>query len=221
MVGGIMKTIYMTIFALGLLVSNPLYGEDVISDNNEVDAVLQKIGESANGFPPYFRDENHKKEVLDAWQNAETNLLKICSEASEDYSCQIRLGDLYRMGHNLEIKGSFEKAVSYLKKACDIEPENPVPHLLLGKHYTFGSQPVTGEQEFLEALKLSDDDNVKVDAYGGLAHSCYFQKKYKDANEYATKYLQSDPSNEVIKLIKQKSDEAMRGVFEPKLIKLK
>jgi hypothetical protein len=52
-----MKIIYMLIFAVGLLIPNLLFGEDLISDNNEVDVLLQKINESADGFPPYFRDE--------------------------------------------------------------------------------------------------------------------------------------------------------------------
>jgi tetratricopeptide (TPR) repeat protein len=216
-----MRIIYMLIFAVGLLIPNLLFGEDLISDNNEVDALLQKINESADGFPPHFRDENHKKEVFDEWRDAEAKLLTICAEGSEDYSCQIRLGDLYRMGHNLDIKDSFDKAVNYFKKASEIDPKTAVTHLLLGKHYTFGSQPASGEQEYLEALKLSNDDNVKANAYWGLAYSNYFQKKYKDANDYATRYLQLDPDDEGVKIIKQKSDEAMRGVFKPKLIKLK
>ena len=47
------------------------------------------------------------------------------------------------------------------------------------------------------------------------------QPDLRDSNEYAAKYLQLDPDNELIKLIKQKSDEAMCGVFEPKVIKMK
>jgi hypothetical protein len=52
-----MKIICMLIFAVGLFIPNLLFGEDLISDNNEIDASLQKISESADGFPPYFSKE--------------------------------------------------------------------------------------------------------------------------------------------------------------------
>jgi hypothetical protein len=110
----------------------------------------------------------------------------------------------------------------------DHVPRKKLHHIILSGHaheLTFSCYRrlplLTRDKEGNCGRKLSNDDNVKANAYWGFAYSSYFQKKYKDANEYATRYLQSDPNDEVMKFIKQKSDEAMRGVFEPKLIKLK
>jgi hypothetical protein len=90
----------------------------------------------------------------------------------------------------------------------------------LGKHYTFGQKIVLGEAEYMEALNLADDDFIKAHVFWGLAHNYYFQRKFKESNVYATKYLEVDPNDRLMKLLKEKSDEAMRGVFSPKVIRM-
>jgi Flp pilus assembly protein TadD len=65
------------------------------------------------------------------------------------------------MGKVLEKKGEAELAVRALQRALTMDPNNPVPHHLLGQAYRDLGRSEDAERELKLAAQLEDRQNAK------------------------------------------------------------
>src|SRR5439155_5317663 len=135
------------------------------------------------------------------------------------YSYVLALADCKRMGHNLDVEGTFEPAITLLKQASALEPRKAEPHILLGSHFTFGGRYEEGKAAYLEALALQKDRPDEFVLFG-LASAEYFMKHFAAAADWAEKCLTIEPRDQGAALILQKSREALAGTFSSKEIEI-
>jgi tetratricopeptide (TPR) repeat protein len=193
-------------------------GSDLLNTEAELkDAILQ-LQAIADSWPPRIDTPEEREAAEDLWNVVEQSLLKMRTSDPDDYYFALWLGDCYRMGHNLDVDGALEKAVSHLRAASLLKPKAFLPHSILGDHYTFSGRPEEGEQEYLEAIRLSDKPLPR--AYYGLANAYYLKNDFGGAVEYADKYLEHDPDNKSMMFIRERAAAALEGKFEPKTIEI-
>ena len=116
----------------------------------------------------------------------------------ERYELYVLLGDLFRLGHNLDLEGSWEKSEFYLLQAIDIQPGRFEAKDTLGVLYVNTGPPYTEEAEaiFIELLQTELSDEYRVHVLQGLFFAHYYQLEIDLAIEALDKSLAIDPTNE-------------------------
>jgi tetratricopeptide (TPR) repeat protein len=171
----------------------------------------------ADAFPPRLDGEDARPRAVALYESLETRLLAAVDAAPKDYDLRTRLGELYRMGHNLDVDGANEKAVQRFREAIGLAPERPEARVLLGIHYTSSGRPVDGERE-LRAAEPYVNTYTRPSFQIALAFSCYQQGKFADSAHYAGEYLKDHPDASMAKMIFERSQSTLAGGTPPKAV---
>ncbi|HET9767568.1 MAG TPA: hypothetical protein VFS60_12015 [Thermoanaerobaculia bacterium] len=185
----------------------------------EDDPDLVALRAVADSFPPRLEDAAARARAVALFESLETRLLAAVAAAPADYELRTRLGDLYRMGHNLDIDGADEKAVQRLGEAIRLAPEKAEARAILGIHYAGSGRPADGERELLAALPLANAE-VLPHVQIALAFSCYHQGKFADSARYAGEYLQTHPDSPMAKVIFERSQATLAGGRPPRTVEM-
>jgi tetratricopeptide (TPR) repeat protein len=185
----------------------------------EDDPDLVTLRAVADSFPPRLDGDAARARAVALFESLETRLLAAVAAAPADYELRTRLGDLYRMGHNLDIEGADDKAVQRLREAIGLAPEKAEARALLGIQYTGSGHPVEGERELRAALPLANADVLPA-VQIALAFSCYQQGKFADSARYAGEYLKTHPDSPMAKGIFERSQSTLAGGAPPKTVEM-
>jgi tetratricopeptide (TPR) repeat protein len=184
-----------------------------------LEADFQELRGIANAFPPHVETPEEKAKAQTLWRSVEARLLARLQASPHDFETELQLGDCYRMGHNLDIEGAWDKAVQHLTEAARLDPKSPRPPTLLGQHYAGGGKPAEAEPQLLRALSLSGD-KPSPSLYFFLAFAEYQLGQFEKTVKYADEYLKTDPDSPAVKLFKEQSEAALHGEPKPKTIHL-
>jgi tetratricopeptide (TPR) repeat protein len=184
-----------------------------------LEADFQELRGIANAFPPRVETPEEKAKAQTLWRSVEARLLAKLQASPHDFETELQLGDCYRMGHNLDIDGAWDKAVQHLTEAARLDPKSPRPPTLLGQHYSGGGKAAEAETQLLRALSLSGD-KPSPSLYFSLAFTEYQLGQFEKTVKYADEYLKTDPDSPAVKLFKEQSEAALHGEPKPKTIQL-
>ena len=197
-------------FLVVCLVALPLCAEDPSAQVSLGD-VVQEIKSVANGYPPKVDGPEHRADIEKQWRWAEAGLLEyIAGLDSPNSGVELLLGDLYRMGYNLDIDGCGPKAVERLSRASSLDPRNPNPYYSLGRHYTFSSEAEKGELELLRGFALAGPENGTPFLFD-LAWNNYIQKRFEVTVVLADRYLAKHPGDKSIVAVREFAQQALEG----------
>lgn len=136
----------------------------------------------ASFSPPRVRDDAELARLKKGWQRAVNNLESLRRNYSDDPLVLRRLGDCYRMGRNLGVPGSRERAEAYLLQAEALDPGDAEAYISLGAHYadTGIENGPLAEAQFRRALTNAPRERLPQ-VWWGLAVSLYYQGKTAEA----------------------------------------
>ncbi len=155
---------------------------------------------SLGGYPPQFKSKTEEKNIRTQWQNAADNgekLLTRLQNKNEILELHYQLGELYRMGHNLDVPDSWEKSEAHFKEILKVDPENINAKGALGTLYvnTGPQYASAAEQLFLSGLSNHPSNEQAVNLYQGLVFARVYQGNIQGALEAADAGLQIDPKD--------------------------
>jgi tetratricopeptide (TPR) repeat protein len=161
-------------------------------------------------YPPNISSDEQRREVERRWHEAE-DALKRFDEAHPNQSpVEYRMGELYRFGNNLDIKGAADECVEHLQRAVALQPDFAEAYLELGMFYT-DSGPrwaSLGETNLKKAIELSRPTPVPR-AWRALSLAYYYQTKFTQAVSAADRYLLLVPDDEEVRQIKTLAADAL------------
>ena len=179
---------------------------------SQLEKDLKELSRVADGYPPRVKTPEERAQAQAVFRSAEAHLVKDLQESPHNPALELWLGETYRMGHNLDVEGAWDKAVLHLKEAKRLMPDNVLPPLQLGKLYAASGHPAEAEPQLLQALKLGGG----IQARYYLAFTYYQLGQYAKVVAQADEYLKTDPNSEFIKNLKERSGAALRGERKPK-----
>jgi tetratricopeptide (TPR) repeat protein len=182
---------------------------------DSLDADLAKLQAVADSYPPEVRGPEDRSRVEALWRSVEARLL----QAPHDFETELKLGNLYRMGHNLDVKGAWDKAVAHLNEAARLKPDSPLPLTMLGAHYSGSGHAADAVAPLQRALSLSGDKPAPA-IYANLAFAYYQLGESEKVVQYATAYLKTNPDSSTMKLLKERSEAALHGGPKPKQVEI-
>lgn len=182
------------------------------------DPDLAALRAVADSYPPRVDGEAAKHRAVTLFESLETRLLAAVAAAPNDYDLRTRLGDLYRMGYNLDVDTD-DRLVKALREAIRLVPDRAEARALLGIHYASSARPADGERELRAALPYATPD-ILPSLQISLAFACYQQEEFADAASYAGEYLKTHPDHSMAKMIYDRSRATLAGGAPPRTIKM-
>lgn len=160
--------------------------------NSKIDELFPRLG----SYPPDISGQ--LKTIREEWDRAEIlgKLLLLDVSKKDEAYVEWKVGELYRLGHNMDEPNAFQNSERYLLVAIEDDPSLIGARLSLGSLYVNTSVALSpkAEKVFLEALPLAKgDDLLKV--YDGLFFAEYYQGKMSDAKLYVDKALAIVPND--------------------------
>jgi tetratricopeptide (TPR) repeat protein len=180
---------------------------------------LRELFRIADSYPTRAKTPDERAQALALWHSVEARLVKELQASPHDFDLELWLGDCYRMGHNLDVEGAWDKAVLHLKEAARLRPDSPLPLTQLGELYAASGHPAEAEAPLLQALKLSGD-KPPASIHQYLAFTYYQLGQFGKVVAQADEYLKTDPDSQLIKLLKERSEAALRGERKPRTFEL-
>ena len=171
---------------------------------------MHRLESVADGYPPRVTPEN-RKEIDFLWKWAEQGMLEYCAtQPKPDAKGEFMLGEIYRLGHNLDIDGASDKAIAHFKAAIKLDPTASKFHLMLGRHLTYINDLDEGQRELLLAVAL-DPRGAGDRHLFDLTHSYYLQHQFALAANFGERYLRIHPDEPVIKALVATSKQILAG----------
>lgn len=158
----------------------------------EIGALNNYIG----SYPPRFASENERELVYKKW-------LSLVSEAEANNKVNSNtekslylLSELYRQGHNMDVSGSAEKALSNLD-SCLMANENSIPCNFSASYFylSIGPAYLDKAERSLSVLKnhYSPRPNLEVEA--GYVFLYLYRKNVPMAKKQIDLFIQSFPNS--------------------------
>jgi len=161
-----------------------------------IDSELAKLEPIIGGFPPNLENEDQKAEVEGKYRQLVDQLNSALTRSPNDLELPYRRGKLYRLGHNLDASGAWEKAEQDLSNVIKRAPSDELAFLELGTlyvntHFDFAPK---AEALFLQAQKVHGREPLE-EALRGLIFAYYYQGKMQKALEAADLVLKLSPKD--------------------------
>jgi len=172
---------------------------DFVGIHEKISYLREKIGM----YPPRLTP-NELKLVKRKYENTTNDLNNCLKQDPNNAEIEWRLGECYRLGHNLDLKGAWDNSERHLKKALSLDPKNINAHIALGRLYvnTDTSFCPKAEDLFKKALELSKDKSLP-EAHDGLFFSYYYQGKFEQAVKEADTILVLHPDDQTFKELRE------------------
>ena len=168
-------------FIKSIMIATNNYGEDSTSFIG-IDKRIDSIETFADTFPTRINPDSESqltaaKGFLDSTAEKLESML---TSHDDNPNIEKRLGNVYRMGHNLNEPRAWQKSEMHLKRALSLNPGDPEIYFLLGTLYVntgFDYAP-QAERLFLKAIKLAPSGSMP-DIYFVLGLAYYYQGKFE------------------------------------------
>jgi hypothetical protein len=159
------------------------------------DDALRKL-DGAAWFPPRVKNDAELDRLGKEWKKTVADLETLRRSHPDDPQVLRRLGACYRMGHNLDMPGAWERAEAYLLRAEELAPDAPEAYISLGILYadTDFDHAEQAESQFRQALRHARQEQ-QPQVWWGLALSLYYQGKIKEAVQTVDRVIARHPED--------------------------
>ena len=161
---------------------------------NELQYFFSVIG----GYPPKIKIQAEIRQVKKRWENARKLAEGLLKEKPDDIQVKLALGELFRMGHNIDIPNTVPASDKILKEVIKVDPNNFQAYYSLASMYVTLNPKFAPDAEiwFLKAEQLAHP-KIIPDIYQGLGFVCLYQGKTEEAISHFEKYLEIAGINDV------------------------
>ena len=192
----LMKSI---LFLSSLVFALSSFAQDTIKFQSPYASVrdrMDSLSYFADSYPPNVEDSLQLVAAQEFFHSIANDLESLATQFPDSARLRLSLGELYKMGHNLDIEGSWKKADLNLKEAIDLDPDSPEAYFTLGLLYVNSDIRLASKAKdlFKEAIDHSDGHPDPY-IYQGLAFANLYQAKNQDALEAIDEFLRLKPEN--------------------------
>ena len=198
-----MKYLFTTFLSFIILLICQCQSNKGDIDFSKIDNKIKSLEIHLGSYPPSFKDDNEKTKVERDYHELEKELLDLNKSHAKNKDVNYKLGELYEMGHNMDIKEAFSNSKNYYKEAIKLDTNFYTAHLglaILLVNSDIENAP-EAEKEFLKVLKCPDK-KIVVSANQGLFFAMYYQGKMKKAKYYLQNYIENSNDTTAIKMLK-------------------
>jgi tetratricopeptide (TPR) repeat protein len=162
----------------------------------EIVTRMDSLATVAGFYPPNVEDSLQLEEARRVFHSIANDLEALATERPDSACLRESLGELYRMGHNLDVPGSWEKAEENLEEAIDLDSEAPGAYFTLGLLYVNSDIRLASKAEdlFEKAIEHSNG-HPNPYIYQSLAFAHVYQGENQDALIAIDEFLKLTPGD--------------------------
>lgn len=150
---------------------------------------IAELSKNAGTYPTQFDSENDKAEAAKEAQVL-LEIAKTMTEASDEPSTLYLSMQIARIGHNLDIKGAAEQAISYADRFIEKTPDDSTGYFFMGAFLSESGKVKEGRPYLDKALELGNDA-----ARWSIAMSHLFEGNTEEALKELKLYQKSYPND--------------------------
>jgi hypothetical protein len=176
----------------------------------EADTLLAELAGAAFS-PPRVKDKPDLERLRSLWRRAVKAMEAQRSGFPDDPRVLRRLGECYRMGHNLDLDDTWERAEAFLLRSQALDPDDPETAISLGALYadTDFENGAVAEAQFRLALPHARKDQLPQ-VWWGIAVSLYYQGKIDAAVKAIDRVIALRPGDGAPKRLRETFLEAQK-----------
>lgn len=150
---------------------------------------IAELSKNAGTYPTQFDSEADKAEAAKEAQVL-LEIAKTMTEASDEPSTLYLSMQIARIGHNLDIKGSAEQAISYADRFIEKTPDDSTGYFFMGAFLSESGKIKEGRPYLDKALELGNEA-----AHWSIAMSYLFEGNTEEALKELKIYQKSHPND--------------------------
>lgn len=150
---------------------------------------IAELSKNAGTYPTQFDSEADKAEAAKEAQVL-LEIAKTMTEASDEPSTLYLSMQIARIGHNLDIKGSAEQAISYADRFIEKTPDDSTGYFFMGAFLSESGKIKEGRPYLDKALELGNEA-----AHWSIAMSYLFEGNTEEALKELKIYQKSYPND--------------------------
>jgi lipopolysaccharide biosynthesis regulator YciM len=169
------------------------------------------------GWPTRIKSETQRQQITKRWQEAVKRANKIVVVWPDNHYLLWLVGELYRMGHNIDIPNVIHRAIEIYERMIADNPKCFEALFSLARLYlnAVPGRAVEAEQLLLRAKEIAKPELIP-DITEGLFHACVYQKKTDEAIMYLESYLSQRPEDtQMAKMLEGMKHGQYGVIFEP------
>ena len=169
------------------LLSTSCTRESALDLSDGLKGKIEIIRNTLSQYPPNITET--QRAMLTKMTIEVVQELKKIETRRNEHLVNTTIGEIYRLGHNLDLKGAWNQSKLYLEKVIQKHPDYSRPYLELGFLLVTSDHKYALESEklFKTALFLKTEDPYS--AYNGLILASLYRGNFIEAEYYAKKCI--------------------------------
>lgn len=169
-----------------------------ISNVPEFDEQLRKLRSDVQSFNPIIggwpvniKSNTEAQQIRKRWEEVRASANDLLQRQPDSVEIKLLLGELLRMGHNIDVPDAAQASERVLKEVINAKPNDFRAYYFLASLYVSLNPQFApiAESHFLKAEQVASPRAIP-DIYQGLGFACIYQNKVPEAIRYFEKYLQ-------------------------------
>lgn len=173
--------------------------EELDEPRRPLDLVLSEssaLNRYIGSWPPRFASEQERHKVYELWKNLLADAVSHHQHAPDDMRTMLALSELYRQGHNLDVRGAAEKANETIQ-ACITKDRSYLPcHFSASYFYlAIGVDYIDYAESSLRALRKHYGVYKNPEVERGYAFLFVYKQDVEGALDHIDKYFAAFGNN--------------------------
>jgi len=160
--------------------------------NKEVDSLNKYIG----SYPPRFNNEEERQTIYQSWLDLVSDAEAYARESPETEKGLYIMSELYRQGHNMDVKGSAEKALERLNTCLSLFPQSIACNFSASYFYlSIGPKYLDSAEKSLHILRGHFAPKLNSEVEGGYVFLFLYRQDVPKAKDQIDKFIKSFPNS--------------------------
>lgn len=164
----------------------------------EIEIESKKFNYVIGGWPPRFSSEEERDSTYERWSDVLTDAKALHKVEGDQERMFYLLGEIYRQGHNMDVKGAGELAGRFIEKCIDVNPRSVPCHMSSSLYYLSVSPndfTLSQAERSLLFLRENIAPNTLADVERGFVFLYIYRKEEVDAILQIDRYLKLYPDS--------------------------
>lgn len=158
---------------------------------------VRALNDYIGGYPPRFKDENERQEIYTQWLDLVSDAEAFARSAPGEEKTYYILAELYRQGHNMDVKGSGARAQTYLNSCLASFPASVSCNFSATYFYlSVGAGFLDNAENSLKALRTHFAPELNSEVEAGYVYLYIYRKDVDKARKQIDKFIRSFPHSE-------------------------
>lgn len=163
---------------------------------SEIEKSVGALNRFVGSYPPRFSDEAEREAIYKKWLSlvSEAEAFNSINQNSEE--SLYLLSELYRQGHNMDVKGSAEKALGNLESCLSFFPKSVPCNFSASYFYlSIGPNYLDKAEQSLSALKQHFSPNLNDEVEAGYVFLYLYRQNVPMAKKQIDIFIENFPAS--------------------------